>query len=123
MLPGLAEKGYTLTENLEEVKGFLLYFNNKAIGSIGLKHINAETCEIERVFVCEEFRGKGYSRLLFDKIEEYARKLGYKSAEMITWTTSTAALGLYKKLGYSCSEEKQSEWLKGSSYVELYKAL
>lgn len=123
LLPALGMKGYTLTDDLQDIKGFLLYHNGVAIGSIGIKRVDTETCEIVRVYVCDEYRGKGYAKMLFAKIEEYAKKLGYKRAEMVTWAASTAALSLYRKLGYTCSEEKLSEWFKGLKYIELHKNL
>lgn len=123
MLPALAEGGYSLIDKLDDIKALVLYDGKIAIGSIGLKYINDETCEIVRVFVKNEYRGKGLAKLLFDKIENYARELGYKQAEMVTWAESTSALALYKKLGYVRSEEKISEWFKGLRYIELHKDL
>lgn len=123
LLPVLKEKGYTLTKGLQDVVGYVLYIDNQPIGSIGLKSVSNEVCEIVRVFVSEKFRGNGYATLLFDKIESLARELGFKKAEMVAWCEAEQALGLYKKLGYTCSEEKLSEWYAGLKYVELYKNL
>src|SRR5574344_1646245 len=95
LLPVLSETGYSLTDDLKDIKAFVLYDKTIAIGSIGLKHIDSESCEIVRVFINEQYRGKGYARLLFSKIEDYARELGYKRAEMVAWSVSTSALFLY----------------------------
>lgn len=121
LMPILKEKGYNLTENLEEIIGFVLYDDGNPIGSIGLKKISEDTCEIVRVFVCEKHRGKGYSKLLFEKIEALAKEVGYKKAEMVAWTKAEAALGLYKKLCYNFSEEQESEWFAGLKYIEMHK--
>ncbi len=124
LLPVLSETGYSLTDDLQDIKvAFVMYDGEIAIGSIGIKHIDNESCEIVRVFVADKYRGKGYGKLLFSKIEKYARKLGYKFAEMVAWSASTSALSLYKKIGYTSSEEKTSEWFKGLKYVELHKNL
>ena len=122
MLPTLKEKGYTLTD-VEGITAFLLYDGEIAIGSIGIKQVDDKTCEIVRVYVRDECRGKGYAKLLFDHVEEYAREHGYVRAEMVTWAESTSALALYKKLGYTLSDVKISEWFKGLEYVELHKDL
>ncbi len=119
----LSETDYSLTNDLKDVKAFVMYYGKIAIGSIGLRHINNESCEIVRVYVADKYRGKGYAMLLFSKIEEYACEIGYKRAEMVTWSVSTSALTLYKKLGYKRSEEKISDWFKGLKYVELHKNL
>lgn len=123
LMPELKTQGYNLTDDLVEIDGFVLCENEKPIASIGLKQVSKTRAEIVRVFVDENYRGKGYAKLLFDIIENHARLSGYREVEMIAWTKSVAALGLYKKLGYEFSHEKTSEWFFGLKYVELYKKL
>lgn len=123
MIPVLKEKEYSLTDDLNDITGYVLYDGEKPIGSIGLKNVNQDICEIVRVFVLEEYRGNGYARILFEKIENLAREIGYKKAEMVAWCDAGSALRLYEKLGYKKSEEKSSEWFGGSKYVELHKNL
>lgn len=123
MIPILKEKEYSLTDDLNEITGYLLYDNEKPIGSIGLKKISDESCEIVRVFVLDEYRGNGYAGMLFEKIENLAKEQGFKKAEMVAWVSAKSALRLYEKLGYLKTEEKVSEWFGGSKYVELYKNL
>ena len=123
MIPVLKEKDYSLTDDLGDITGFVLYDNEKPIGSIGLKKITDDSCEIVRVFVLESCRGNGYAGMLFEKIENLAKELGFKNAEMVAWASAKSALRLYEKLGYKKSEEKISEWFGGSKYVELYKKL
>ena len=123
MLPILKDKEYSLTDDLEEIVGFVLYVNNTPVGSIGLKHISEESCEIVRVFVLESHRGNGYAKLLFDKVEDLAKSKGYKKAKMVAWEQATSALTLYKKLNYTISSKQASEWYGGNMYVELYKNL
>ena len=123
LMPILQEKGYELTSDLKEIEGYVLYIDNLPVGSIGLKRITSDTCEIVRVFVSEDYRGKGYAGMMFEKIENLARELGFKKAEMVAWCKATSALRLYEKLGYVKSEEKVSEWFVGSKYVELFKNL
>lgn len=123
LLPILKEKEYSLTNNLDDIIGFILYIDNTPIGSIGLKKISNDVCEIVRVFVREEYRGKNYAKILFEKIEHLAKNMGYKKAEMVAWSKATSALKLYNKLGYIIAQENLSEWYGGNSYVELYKDL
>ena len=123
MLPILKEKGYSLTDDLNDIVGFVLYINDVVVGSVGLKKIDDDTCEFVRVFIVEEYRGNGYAGMLFEKIENLAREIGYKKAEMVAWGKAKSALKLYEKLGYEKSEEKISEWFGGFGYVELFKNL
>lgn len=121
LLPILREKDYSLTDNLEDIIGFILYDDNKPIGSIGFRKNSDDVCQIVRVFVDENYRGKGYSKLLFEKIENLVKDLGFKRAEIEAWCDAKVALKLYEKMGYIKSEEKVSEWYGGSKYVELFK--
>ena len=123
LIPVLKENNYTLTDDLQEITGYVLYVDNNPVGSIGLKKISNNVCGIVRVFVAESYRGNGYANLLMEKIEELAKELGYKKAEIIAWCESKAAINLYKKFSYSFSEEKVSEWYGGHKYVELHKDL
>ena len=121
LMPILKEKGYNLTEDLQDIVGYVLYIDDKPIGSIGIKKVSNVICEIVRVFICDEHRGKGYAKLLFEKIETLAKEMGYKQAEMVAWCKADAAVNLYKNLGYKCTEEKESEWFAGLKYVEFFK--
>ena len=123
LMPVLKEKGYSLTENLDEITGLILYVNSDPVASVGLKKIDEETCEIVRVFVDEDYRGNGYAKMLFKRVEELAKSMGFKKAEMVAWCKAKSALALYKKLSYTLSEEKESEWFAGLRYVELFKDL
>ena len=122
-MPVLKDKGYELVSDLCDVDGYVLYVDDKPIGSIGLKKISEDCCEIVRVFVLNEYRGNGYAVMLFEKIEKLAREKGFKEAEMVAWSLAKSALKLYDKLGYVKSEEKISEWFSGFGYVELHKNL
>ncbi|MBQ3047860.1 MAG: GNAT family N-acetyltransferase [Clostridia bacterium] len=121
LIPILKQKNYTLTDNLQEITGFVLYSNNLPIGCIGLKKINDDVCEIVRVFVEEKYRGNGYASLLFDKIENLAKELNFKKLEMVAWCDAKSAVRLYEKVGYSKGKEKISEWFGGYKYVEFFK--
>ena len=123
LLPILKEKDYSLTDDLDKIEGFVLYLDEKPIGSIGLKHVSQTVCEIVRVFVCENYRRKGYAKILFKKIEDLAREMGYNKAEMVAWAKAQSAIALYKKLGYIQSQEKMSEWYGGEYYIEMFKVL
>lgn len=123
MLPVLKEKDYSLTNDLDDVEGFILYVDNKPIGSIGLKRISKDVCEIVRVFVHEDYRGRGYAKTLFKQVEDYARLLGFKKAQIVAWAKATTALKLYQKQNYTMSEEKLSEWYGGHGYYEFFKHL
>ena len=123
LMPCLKENGYSLTDDLSDILGFVMYDESKPVASIGLRKVTNDRCEIVRVFVDENYRGRGYAKLLFQKIEELAITLGFKFAEMVAWQKVNAATSLYVKLGYTASEEKESERFDGLKYIEFLKEL
>lgn len=60
--------------------------------------------EIKRVFVPNQFRGKGHAMALMQALHTHARKLGLHSLRLETGPANREALALYKKLGYRSCE-------------------
>ena len=123
LLPGLKETGYSLTNNLEEINGFVLLQNSQPVASAGLKQINKNTCEIVRVFVEESFRNKGLAKKLLKEVEILAKELNYLKLELVVWEKAVEALALYKSLNFKVKSEKISEYYCGYKYLELEKNL
>ena len=85
-------------EKLQKV--LLLYYNDKAVASVGLKAVNETTAMVSRVYVEDMHRGKGLGKLLVNKISEFAKDMGYKRLVLNTWQVNKPAIELYKKLGF-----------------------
>jgi GNAT superfamily N-acetyltransferase len=56
--------------------------------------------EIKRVFVREEYRGRGISKQLMAHIEKKAAEKGYTALILETGAPLKAAMSLYMELGY-----------------------
>ncbi len=69
--------------------------------TFAIKKIDEVTCEAKRIYIKPESRGKGYARMLVNKMLERSRELGFKE---ITLTTKpeimNVAYNLYKKIGF-----------------------
>jgi GNAT superfamily N-acetyltransferase len=59
-----------------------------------------EACEIKRMYVAPEVRGRGASRDLLVALEDRARELGYSIARLDTGDRQPAAKRLYEHAGY-----------------------
>jgi GNAT superfamily N-acetyltransferase len=57
--------------------------------------------EIKRMFVVEEARGRGLSRLILARLEESARAAGRTRMVLETGTKQPEAIGLYLSCGYT----------------------
>lgn len=66
------------------------YEDGVAICCGGIKRLDADTCELKRMYVIPEARGRGVARLLLAALEERGRELGYTIARLDTGPSSRA---------------------------------
>jgi len=67
----------------------------------GLKRLDASACEIKRMFVVPEARGRGHASTLLQALEDEARRLGYAIARLDTGVHQPAAQAMYERAGYA----------------------
>lgn len=79
-----------------EYTHFCLYEGDKLIACARV-NVEKECLHAGRVAVTSELRGKGYGRILFEHIEEYAKENGLKTIELGAIET---AVEFYKKIGF-----------------------
>jgi GNAT superfamily N-acetyltransferase len=81
--------------------GFLLMrIAGDAVGCGGLKRLDDATCEIKRMYLAPQWRGRGLSRVLLDALEQHARELGYARARLDTGDRQHSAAALYEGARY-----------------------
>jgi GNAT superfamily N-acetyltransferase len=67
----------------------------------GIKRLDAETCELKRMYVIPEARGRGVARLLLAALEQRGRELRYTVARLDTGPKQPGARHLYESAGYA----------------------
>ena len=67
----------------------------------GLKRLPDGACEIKRMYVAPEARGRGVARALLAALEEEARALGYRIARLDTGPRQHGAERMYREAGYA----------------------
>ncbi|HVF77531.1 MAG TPA: GNAT family N-acetyltransferase [Solirubrobacteraceae bacterium] len=78
--------------------------NDEPICCGGVKRLPDGTCEIKRMFVVEEARGRGVARALLEELERRARALGYEIARLDTGPRQMRAQRMYERAGYAAVE-------------------
>ncbi len=76
------------------------YEDGIAVCCGGVKRLDAEACEIKRMYVVPEARGRGVARTLLTALEECARSLGFAVARLDTGPEQPAARHVYESEGY-----------------------
>ncbi len=100
-------------------RGLLLYATvaDEAAGCVALRELDAETCEMKRMFVYPRFHGAGVGRALADALLDGARHIGYCRMRLDTSLGQAGARRLYECMGFRPIEpyyelpESLREWL------------
>lgn len=98
---------------------YLIYCDEKLAGCIGLRKIDNQTCEMKRLYIRPEFRGKKLGSILVEKIITDAREIGYSYMLLDTLPFLQKAIHMYKKFGFYEIESYNDSPMDTSIYMKL----
>jgi ribosomal protein S18 acetylase RimI-like enzyme len=91
----------------------------QAVGCVALRGLDDETCEMKRLYLQPEFRGRGVGRWLAVAIINGAQRIGYKKMRLDTLDAMREARGLYESLGFKRIEPYCHNPIPGAVFMEL----
>lgn len=98
---------------------YLIYCDEKLAGCIGLRKIDNQTCEMKRLYIRPEFRGKKLGSILVEKIITDANEIGYSYMLLDTLPFLQRAIHMYKKFGFYEIESYNDSPMDTSIYMKL----
>jgi len=78
----------------------IAYSSGRAAGCVCFKNFEMNTVEVKRMFVREDFRGKGIGRALLNDLENWAAELGMKALVLELGNKQPEALHVYQRQGF-----------------------
>lgn len=80
---------------------FLAFVDENPAGCIALRKLEEGICEMKRLFVREDFRGRKIGIILIEKLIEEAKAIGYQKMRLDTYPAKMAnAVKLYESHGF-----------------------
>ncbi len=98
---------------------YLVYCDRELAGCIGLRKIDNQSCEMKRLYVRPEFRGKKLGNILVEKIIADAREIGYSYMLLDTLPFLQSAICMYKKFGFYEIEGYNNSPMDTSIFMKL----
>ncbi|WP_321430198.1 GNAT family N-acetyltransferase [uncultured Methanolobus sp.] len=84
---------------------FLCLSDTGIVGTSAVKYLNPDVCEIKRLYVRKDYRGRGIGSDLFQKAMEYAEE-NFTRIKLKTDSSLKKAVSIYLKSGFSIVEEE-----------------
>lgn len=89
---------YNSLDDIHDV--IVVYDGDRAIGCASFKRYDDVCAEVKRVFILDEYRGRGISKELMEKLEASARQKGFTYFILESGEPLAAAMKLYRSIGY-----------------------
>jgi len=98
----------------------LAQYEDRFAGCGALHRLEAATCEMKRLYLRPQFRGKGLGRAMAERLIAEARGIGYQRMRLDTvGPVMQDAVAMYRRLGFKEIAAYRENPMAGTLYMEL----
>ena len=98
----------------------LAEFEGQVEGCVALQKLEKEVCEMKRLYLRSQFRGKGLGRAIAGRIIAEARQIGYQRMRLDTVEpVMRDAVAMYRRIGFREISPYCKNPIAGALYMEL----
>jgi GNAT superfamily N-acetyltransferase len=98
----------------------LVEYEGQLAACVALHKLDSSVCEMKRLYLRPQFRGKGVGRALAERIIAEARQIGYRRMRLDTVEPIMKdAVAMYRKLGFRDIAPYRPNPMAGAMYMEL----
>src|SRR5579862_987295 len=98
----------------------LAEYEGQLAACVALHKLEDDICEMKRLYLRPQFRGKGLGRALADRIIAEARQIGYRRMRLDTVEpVMKDAVAMYRRLGFQEIAPYCANPIAGALYMEL----
>jgi putative acetyltransferase len=98
----------------------LAEYQGQLAGCVALHKLEGDICEMKRLYLRPQFRGKGLGRVLADRIIAEARQIGYSRMRLDTVEpVMKDAVAMYRRIGFREIAPYCANPIAGALYMEL----
>jgi putative acetyltransferase len=98
----------------------LAQYGGELAGCVALHRIEPDICEMKRLYVRPQFRGKRLGLALIQKVVDEARQIGYRSMRLDTVEPiMKEAVKMYRRFGFREIAPYRLNPVEGAMYMEL----
>jgi putative acetyltransferase len=91
----------------------------RPVGCVALRALQADTCEMKRLYVVPAYRGKGAGQTLVNELIAESRSMGYQRMVLDTLPSMQEAHQLYRALGFREIASYQKNPIPGALFFEF----